>query len=61
MIASVIAEVNRDKKNKPKPFTLDDFLLDFKKKPNKVSNKSTIKAKAKGFLGMIGAKKKEKK
>lgn len=61
MIASVIAEVNRDKNKKPKPFTLNDFLLDFKGKPNKVSDRDTIKSKAKSFLGMIGAKKKEKK
>ena len=29
MISSVVANVNRDSKRKPEPFTLKDFMLDF--------------------------------
>ncbi len=59
LVASTLVNINRDTKKKPKPYSIQDFLLKYRKEPKKVSDPSVIRNKVSTFLEMIGAKKKD--
>ncbi len=57
IVASVIANVNRDSKRKPEPFTAKDFMPDFMSRTETLEDKNErIKKKLLAFATAIKAK-----
>jgi len=66
MIASVLAEIHRDKKKRKRPFTVDDFMPRFgrRKKQQASPRKQTVEEQRNVLMAIaaaFGVKKKDKK
>lgn len=54
MIASVLAEVNRDRKKRPEPFGPWDFFSSVKRPPRRVMSAEELDAKVSELHAMFG-------
>ncbi len=58
LICMVLANLKRDKKKKPAPYEIKDFLLRFEKEKRKFPSRRNLNQKITQIFGIFGIKKK---